>query len=190
MFRPELHAAYLWHSSGEVQCGGSALYSAKSRGGRRGGRRRRGCIWVNLFFLFLLIILIFIVNHLKLLEVILEGADWVVQVTLLQNEGVLWPKGGGTESFVMVADEWWMIATLIKACAVLTAVHYVEGKHKGKSCYFLSTVLLPFHLIALPRTGLSQRWTEQGVHRWTACNTMFSDYTEGICKTHFADMFI
>lgn len=50
-----------------------------------------------------------------------------------------------------------MIATLIKACAVLTAVRYVAGKHKGKSCYFLSTVLLPFHLIALPRTGLNLR---------------------------------
>lgn len=99
----ELQAAYLRHSSGEVQCGGSALQSAKSRGGRRGGRGGRWCIWVNLFILvlFLLIILIFVVNHLELLEVILEGADWVVHVILLQNEGVLWPEERGRERAVM-----------------------------------------------------------------------------------------
>lgn len=84
-------AAHLRHSSGEVQCGGSALQCASSWRGRRGGRRRWGCVWVNLFLL-LVIILIFIVNHLKLLEVVLEGADWVVHVTLLQNQGVLWYK--------------------------------------------------------------------------------------------------
>lgn len=89
--RTDPDAAHLRHSSGEVQCGGSALQCASSGRGRRGGRRRWGCVWVNLFF-FLVIILIFVINHLKLLEVVLEGADWVVHVTLLQNQGVLWYK--------------------------------------------------------------------------------------------------